>query len=136
MKYSHVMMLLSCPLWCHDISFPPAVDMVQHLVLTFPPLSVPIYTNEPAAFPPHPQHLPVVRRFRFSFPSTKTPIVCLLSFPMNSKSRFASLFLVMAHNKYFRHLLCAPMTLFLCTLHPTLSFFRPFLLSLLQSSAA
>jgi hypothetical protein len=26
--------------------------------------------------------------------------------------------MVMAHNKYFPHLLCAPMTLFLCDVHP------------------
>ena len=33
-------MLLSCPLWCHDISFSPLVDIVLLLALTSPPLSV------------------------------------------------------------------------------------------------
>ena len=33
---------------------------------------------------------------------------------MNSKLRFASQCLVMAHSNYIPHLLCAPVTLFVC----------------------
>ena len=41
-----VMMLLSCPLRCHDVSFAPPVDVVPLLAPTPPPLSVSMYTND------------------------------------------------------------------------------------------
>jgi len=37
-KKLRVMMLLSCPLWCHDVSCSPSVDLVLHLAPTSPPL--------------------------------------------------------------------------------------------------
>ena len=40
-KKARVMMLLSCPLWCHKVSFSPSVNMMLHLAPTSPPLSVP-----------------------------------------------------------------------------------------------
>jgi hypothetical protein len=45
MKKEHVMMLLSCSSWRHDVSSSPSVDMVLHLAPTSPPLSVPVCTN-------------------------------------------------------------------------------------------
>ena len=37
LKKARVKMLLSCPLWCLDISFSPLVDLVLHLATTSPP---------------------------------------------------------------------------------------------------
>ncbi len=41
-KKERVMMLLSCSLWYHDVSFPPSFDMVLHLLHLHPPLSTTI----------------------------------------------------------------------------------------------
>ena len=47
LKKARVKMLLSCPLWCLDISFSPLVDLVLHLATTSPPPWMPTYTKKP-----------------------------------------------------------------------------------------
>ena len=72
---------------------------------------------------PHPQHPPMVKISPIFVSFHKDSSFLSLSSPTKSNSRFASPCLVMAHSKYFQHLLCAPMTLVLCSLR-----FTPFAL--------
>ena len=66
-------------------------------------------------------HGKIVTKMYSIFDSFHKDSVCLsLSSPMNSKLRFASQCLVMAHSNYIPHLLCAPVTLFVCAVHPAL----------------